>query len=529
MVGPKNNMFIKEVELEPFLAQDSVSGVHIMLDAAEALRAVRAPDGRGVYASADTLFRGAIFGRDSLEVAEDVLDKDPELVHEVLTTMAQLQGTKYDAATDQKPGKIIHEHRERPKDNPLALMIFNDVSKNFGGNEQSVTYYGSVDATPLYIRLMGRYIERQNNEEGILNEVVERSDDAVTFRESIEQAVRWLTDEIDSSPYGLLSFCHTSPTGKLTQAWKDSDEFMTHLDGKPANFDKAVVSTEVQGLAYDALIHAAQLLPGRSDEMLARARKLRDRALELLWGEQEGYFALGLDMDEQGNWRQILTDTATPAELLDTMFFDDLPEEQQKRYVSSLVERIFSDDFLTNAGIRSRAKRHAHVVPFWDYQGAYTTWPKETFDIARGLHKHGFQLLGQQLVNRLTNAVVKSGNKPEFIYVDLDGNALLGKECGEEVENAIIIDNVDKPEGIQAWTASAVLAARYIEYSSETGAAWKDDLQTAVLNKIPVIPLCTSEAELASYYPDLAFRRNGIVRSNSNFFYQHNAEVPLAG
>lgn len=491
----------------------------IILRAKEALRAVRTPDKRGVYASADKLFRGAIFGRDSLEVAEDLLEFDRELIHEILTTLAQLQGTQIDESTDQKPGKIIHEHRLRPKNDDLSLVVFKDVSKNFGGNQEVVTYYGSVDSTPLYIRLLGRYVEHYGVE--ILDKVVERHDKPLTFRQSLEQATQWLVDEIDQSPYGLLAFCHTNPTGKLMQAWKDSDEFMTHLNGESANFNKPVVAIEVQGLAYDALLYAAKLLPETAAAMLDRADRLRNKTFELLWLEDEARFALGIDMDAEGNWRQILTDTASPAELLDSMLFDDLPNNDRQKYVTALVSHIFTDDFLTNAGVRSRAKSYSFVVPFWDYQGSYTTWPKETFDIARGLYRHGFRQLSQQLTNRLVNAVIKSGGMPEFIYVDLDGNVLVGRECPSDETQAILINNVDKPEDIQAWTASAVYAARHMDYDGMPLEAWKQALQSQILADIAYMPLCLTAAEIAIHYPELAFRRNGKARPNSNFFYQH--------
>ena len=52
-----------------------------------------------------------IFGRDSLITSWMILPLDPSLALGTLRTLASLQGTKVDPATEEQPGKILHEMR----------------------------------------------------------------------------------------------------------------------------------------------------------------------------------------------------------------------------------------------------------------------------------------------------------------------------------------------------------------------------------------------------------------------------------
>ena len=192
-----------------------------------------------------------------------------------------------------------------------------------------------------------------------------------------------------------------------------------------ANHNAPIASIEVQGLVYDALIAVAGLkLPSATDSN-ERAVSIRDRTLELLWLPERDYFALGTDYDSDGTLRIIKTPSANAAALLDTSFFDKLSTEERTRYTTAIITRIFSKDFLTNVGIRSRALSEGHLIPFWDYHGSYVSWPKETYDIAKGLKRQGFPKLSTQLENRLLNIVLKTKQYAEFYYVDEHGRILI--------------------------------------------------------------------------------------------------------
>src|SRR5206468_5233041 len=140
-----------------------------------------------------------------------------------------------------------------------------------------------------------------------------------------------------------------------------------------------------------------------ANEWRKTANKLRQRTIDLLWDDERQYFSLGTDFDENSKLRIIKTKSANAAALLDSTFFNDMFDDKKIQYVSSIVRNIMGDDFLTDAGTRSRALSESQLINFWDYHGSYVSWPKETYDVAKGLRWQGFQKLAAELENRVVN------------------------------------------------------------------------------------------------------------------------------
>jgi glycogen debranching enzyme len=476
-----------------------------------ALATVVSKDGTSVYASSDKLFKGAIFGRDSLEVADDLLDVKPGLVHNILLTLGRLQGVTNNERSEERPGKIIHEYRTTTIDGKridrTSLRIFEALARKWGGSEKELAYYGSVDATGHFLRTLYAYCQRYG--EGILEETVrQRNGKTVTMRRVVAAATAWLVGQLDASQSGLLEYKKVNPLGISNQVWKDSDEFYVHEHGEVANHDQPIASIEVQGLTYDALIAAARLFPEQADEYTRRAYAFRDRTIELLWQPDRHYFALGLSYGPSGEMRIIRTATANPAALLDTDFFVDLDAEARQTYITAIVRRIMSKNFLTNAGIRSRSLDMAHVVPFWDYHGSYVSWPKETYDIAKGLRRYGFPELARQLENRLLNLVLRTGEYPEFVYVDEWGRILSGPQTAQTHGGVVLVEGANKPERIQAWTVSALMAivssrglVKRKHISSVPVESWKRELEHQILARIPRMDFHLNPLKLWLEYP----------------------------
>lgn len=483
----------------------------------QALRSVTSKSGLGVYASSDTLFKDAVFGRDSLEVAEDLLYTKPKLVKNIILTIASLQGENRHSANEEEPGKIIHEYRTTTIDGKpidrVSLQIFDRLSQEWGGSSTVMAYYGSIDSTPLFIRLLIRYVQKYGP--GILLERVKlRSGELVSVLEVLDRAVQWTLDKLSESKCGLLEYVRINPHGIKNQAWKDSDEFYMHANGRHANHEKPIASIEVQALAYDALVLTAELLPSWS-KLKPVAARLQKNTVKLLWMEKEQYFALGFDHSAHNRRRVLKVSTANPAEMLNSRFFLDMEETDRQKYVGAITMHIMSSDFLTDAGIRSRSLSEANLVHHWDYHGSFVSWPKETYDIANGLRLHGFPRLANELFNRILNITHASRSYPEFVYVDRQGRVLGTGLVSSHHGEIILVEAQNRPERIQAWTVSAALGilARDKMPKPDAASEWQKKLESQILKSIPHVNLLKSKKELNARYPSYPYElKGGLTR-----------------
>jgi len=479
-----------------------------------AFRTVTSKSGMGVYASSDHLFKGAVFGRDSLEVAEDLMYVKPKLVETILLTLASLQGEEDNELNEEEPGKIVHEYRTTIVDgralDPTSREIFDRLAARWGGSDTTLAYYGSVDSTPHYVRVLSKYCQIYGTDI-LLKRVKLRSGYEVSVLDTLENAMEWLQRHLKNSKSGLVEYLRRNPHGIENQVWKDSVEFYVHENGELVNHNAPIASIEVQGLAYDAFKLASILLPSRAKEWKKQAERLRDRTIKLLWNEERQYFALGTDFDSRGKLRVINTKAANAAALLDSTFFNDLFDDKKIQYVSAIVRTITGDDFLTDAGIRSRALSEAKLVKFWDYHGSYVSWPKETYDIAKGLYKQGFPRLSAELENRIVNVVRAMRAYPEFLYVDGRGRVLGVSQSSHGHGEILFVEGPNQPERIQAWTVSAVLAitskAKWIKKPLRvTTLPWQRDLEKELLITTPHAEPLKSEKELTARYPAYPYK-----------------------
>lgn len=475
---------------------------------AQALNSVSSKSGLGVYASADRLFKGAIFGRDSLEVADDLMYIKPRLVKNILKTIASLIGEIQNETNEEEPGKIIHEYRTPIVDgkrlDQTSREIYERLSSIWGGDDGSLAYYGSVDSTPHFIKTLATYCQEYGNEI-LIEQVRLRSGKKESLIWILEDAIGWLTRHLDKSDSGMIEYQRKNPRGIENQVWKDSKEFYVHKNGELANHARPISSIEVQSLAYDALVLAAEILPSKKPHLSSRASELRQTVFERLWMPDKDYFALGTDFSPKGELRIIETITANPAAMLDSHIFDDLDENDRQKYISGIAREVMGTGFLTDAGTRSRSLSEAELIDFWDYHGSYVTWPKETYDIAKGLRRQGLKSLSEELENRLVNVTRAARSFPEFFYVDARGR-ILGVPTQTRYHGDIIpVDSSNKPERIQAWTVAAILAILHrrhkYDYMDAPTDPWRLALQKEVLQHIPHVPRLRSNKELSARYP----------------------------
>jgi len=291
----------------------------------------------------------APFGRDSLITALQQLPFDPGLARGTLRFLAAYQGREDDEFTDQKPGKILHEYR-RGEMAACREIVF-------------IPYYGSVDATPLFLILVAAYL-RWTNDRQLLSEL----------SPAIEAALGW----IERSEY--LTYASRSAQGLVNQGWKDSHDAIMHEDGEPAAGPITLV--EVQGYKYAALNGAAEIAEatGRPDaarDLRASAARLRERFLRDFWMADEGYCALALD----GDGAPCRVISSNPAHCLWTGL---LPPEQAGR----IRERLMARQLFSGWGVRTLATRERRYNPMSYHNGS--VWPHDTAIAAAGLRQCGF-------------------------------------------------------------------------------------------------------------------------------------------
>lgn len=462
-----------------------------------ALDEVRTPS--GIQASNDTLFKGAVFGRDSLRVAEDLLPWFPNIARHVIFTLAAQQGVTHQLLSEEAPGRIHHEYRADylggEKVGPQQLAIMEELASRWGwripGHE--LCYYGTVDATSHYIRLICDYVRTLGGKEFLDQEFKHWTGDVRTVRWSLLSALNWLASRISSSPLGLLEFRRTHNRGHLWQVMRDGVLSYAHPDGTLANAHAPIAAVEVQGLVYDALVKAVDLfadeLPDAAASWGSLAERVQRAVIDQFWMPDYGYFAMAIDRSpETGDPRQVKTISNAGGELLETQLFDSLPEVERQKYVAAVVTRLLSPDFLTDAGVRSLSVQHAGMFgKLWNYHGANVAWGVTTNVVARGLRYQGYAALAQQLENRLLNVVGVSGSFREFYYVSDEGEVgyhlVSATKEGSADCRQVVGTNI--PENTQAWTVSALLRS-YLTQEVECPSATVP-LEADLLRSIPQI------------------------------------------
>lgn len=335
----------------------------------------------GTFLMAGIPWFATLFGRDSILTALFALPFNPAVAVGTLKTLASLQGSQFDRRRDEQPGKIVHEVRAG------ELAATEEVP--FG------RYYGSVDATPLFLWLLGRYVETSGNLEL-----------AEQLWSNAERALDWIERSGDCDGDMYVEYRRETPRGLANQGWKDSVDAISHADGTLAR--PPIALCEVQGYVYAAYTSIADIARrlGRGEvaaRLAQHAATLRARFSRDFWLEHERMVALALDADK----RPCRVMSSNAAHCLATGLLN-------REQAEALVQRLMSEDMFTGWGVRTLSSSERRYNPMSYHNGS--VWPHDNALVAAGLARFKRPQDAIRILDGLLQAAghFKTGSLPEL-------------------------------------------------------------------------------------------------------------------
>jgi glycogen debranching enzyme len=322
------------------------------------------------------------FGRDGIITALETLWLNPEVARGVLDYLAGRQATEFNDGQDAEPGKILHEVR------------FGEMANT--GELPYGRYYGSVDATPLFVVLAGHYLRRSGDHQYLHR-----------LWPVIENCLEWIDTHGDLDEDGFIEYQRRTEYGLTNQGWKDSADSVFHENGELARGPIALV--EAQAYAFMAKSEAARMaeeLGMRKEAMQlhVQAREMKKRFEAVFWDESMGGYVLALDGDKHPC-------RVKSSNMGHTLFAGIASPERAKRVTRLLMSRAFNSGW----GLRTIAEGQPRYNPMSYHNGS--VWPHDNALIAQGMARYGFKEEAARILGMMfdTSQQVDQHRLPELL------------------------------------------------------------------------------------------------------------------
>jgi glycogen debranching enzyme len=332
------------------------------------LRMLRSNVGAANYFAAGVPWYVALFGRDSIITALQMLAFDAGIAEQTIRLLAHYQGKEVNPWRDEEPGKILHELRVG------EMAHLNEIPHT--------PYYGTIDATPLWLVLIGRHAA-WTGDLRVFNEL----------RPNIEAALRWIEEDGDLDGDGYVEYQCKSEGGLVHQGWKDSADGIVDADGSLG--EPSIALVEVQGYVYRAKLEIASLFRRAGDQKRAakletEAQRLRERFNRDFWVD-EGYYALALQKEKPRV--QVLSSNAGQA------LWSGIADVD---HANETADRLLSPEMFSGWGVRTLSSKAIKYDPLGYHLG--TVWPHDNSLVTAGLKNYGFDSAALRILSGMIAA-----------------------------------------------------------------------------------------------------------------------------